>query len=577
MKSRIPSLSGTEAAGVYRRLALNAVPRLLGTMDRTPLSPTAGSLDRDHWAWKFRDSPAMGMQLGMIPLAMLWREEWPGNPWRHQPRLLEWLRLSIRETVRRQGRHGGFETIGPNTFDHGMTLAMCHALAVTIESLGDALDHDSRNAALGAIHRGTRFALRTREDYAFISNHQALCALSYYRCGRLLEDQALREAGDRCVRDIIAHQSPDGWYLEYGGPDPGYETLGLHYLASCWLETGNADLLASMKRSVAFLAHCVHPDGSLGGVYGSRQCEVYHPGGLETVAPHVPLAAALCAFLAGRLDRSPVVTPAAVDAQNIATVLMSYLAAARACEARPDTGSPPQIPCESFLGTRRFEHSGVVVAGTDSYYAVTNLSKGGVLRLFDKSTSELVCEDAGYVADEADARWCSQSLGTFGRGESPGPYSAQGPFALARQEQLTPRRLVLLRLLNLTVFRSLTLGALVRRIVIGRLITGRRTTNRLTLDRSIRFEPDRVGIVDELRASEPSRLAAIWRPRAFNPVHMGSASYFVANQSTGIADLSPPALLGALRRAGGATVTTMVTFGRDVTATEVTATERPLP
>ena len=33
-----------------------------------------------------------------------------------------------------------------------------------------------------------------------------------------------------------------------------------------------------------FLAHAVHPDGSVGGVYGSRHTHLYVPGGLERLA-----------------------------------------------------------------------------------------------------------------------------------------------------------------------------------------------------------------------------------------------------------------------------------------------------
>lgn len=550
-----------QEASTYREQVVSAVPRLLGTLNRDPLSPAAGSFDRDHWSWKFRDSPVMTLQMAVAPLASLWSHEWSGNPWARSPRLLSWIELAMRETLRRQGRHGGFETIGPNTWDHGVTLAIVSALASAVESLGPALEPGLRDRTLAAMRRGCGFALDTAEDYAFISNHQALFALAYYRAHALLGDQALRAAGDACVAAIIRHQSPDGWYREYGGPDPGYETLGISYLGQCWRLTNDPALLDSLRRSVRFLAHCVHPDGSLGGIYGSRYTTLYYPGGLELLAGQSPVAAGIAAFMRARLDARNVVTPETTDAENAPTLLASYLDAGDACAARSAPASEEPVPGVALDGMVRFPEAGITVAGRRSYYAITSASKGGVVRVFDRLRASLAYEDAGYVIDSGGRRWASQMLGC-GREVTGLPEEAKSRsrFARVRQTQLTPVGLIVLRLLNLTVFRSLYLGALVRRQIIARLVTGTESTDQYSLERSIHFHEDRVSIHDELEVRPPEALLQLTRPRSFTAIHMGSANYFTSQELVETAAVSIAETESALRTQGRGVCDVDITF-----------------
>jgi len=104
----------------------------------------------------------------------------------------------------------------------------------------------------------------------------------------LTAERAFLGRGEAEVSEIMGRQSPDGWYSEYGGADPGYESLGIYYLAKVWARTQDASLLGSLRRSIHFLTHAVHPDGSVGGAYGSRCTSLYMPGGLEMLAAHDP-------------------------------------------------------------------------------------------------------------------------------------------------------------------------------------------------------------------------------------------------------------------------------------------------
>ncbi len=517
----------------YWRMLLGVAPRLLSLLDREERSPTRGSFDRVNWAWKFRDFPLTMWQASMMPLATLWRTPHPDNRYHREPQLAEWLGIALQHTIGRQHRNGAFDSFTPYSQDHGVTLAMVLTLCTAAELLDDVLSPALRDRTRESVVRACRFAASSDEDYAFINNHQAAFALAYLRAARLTGDEALRSRADAVIDRILSRQSRDGWFEEYGGPDPGYETFGLTYLAQAAAEHPRADLSAALSRSVAFLSHCVHPDGSVGGNYGSRNTGQFSPGGLELLAPRDGVAAAIADFVGNRLERGNLVTPLSCDDDNLPLLTWGYAVAATA--AQPRLSPAPPLPCQRDDVLTRFDDSRIVVASTQRYFAVTNGSKGGVLRLFDRTREALAYEDAGYVVHAGGRDWSTQLLGESapGEGDSASRPAVEAQLSAVKRELLTPLKFLVLRILNLTVFRSVRLGALVRRMIIARLITGRER-GRWRLRRRVGLEPDRVWVRDELvptgEGGGEDRVTSVSLERSLLPVHMGSAKYFHANE-----------------------------------------------
>jgi hypothetical protein len=98
-------------------------------------------------------------------------------------------------------------------------------------------------------------------------------------------------------------------------------------------------------------------------------------------------------------------------------------------------------------------------------------------------------------------------------------------FAQVRTLVPTPLRFLLLRLLNLTLFRSLALGEWLRSQIVARLILARRP-GPFTLRRRVKFEAETVHFVDVLEATAPVEVEEVALPRSFVAIHMGSAKYF---------------------------------------------------
>ena len=116
-----------------------------------------------------------------------------------------------------------------------------------------------------ALSRSGQWLCRNDERHGVLSNHLAAAAAALEHVYLLTGDAVFRRRSRHFIDRILSRQSREGWYDEYGGADPGYQTHGTCYLARIWQLTGDSGLLDSMRASTRFLAHCVHPDGSLGG------------------------------------------------------------------------------------------------------------------------------------------------------------------------------------------------------------------------------------------------------------------------------------------------------------------------
>lgn len=537
-----------ELAAFYAPPVLQQLGRLLSQMDREASSASYGSFDRDHWGWKFRDFPLGMMQAAVYPLALAWRFPYPENPYHQSPRVLEWIGGAIARTLDRQHADGSFDAVSPNEHDAGPTLGVSHGLAEGFRVVREELPPRVQERFRQALRRACDFALHRMESHGFVSNHWAWFAVAFLDAHELLGDQKyLRRAGE-LLDEVLRRQSSEGWYLEYEGADPGYESFGIFHMAVCWRRTGAARLLESLRRCVNFYAHCVHPDGSVGGVYGSRHTGLYFPAGFEMLAGEIPMAAAVARFMRERISRGNVLTPVSADVENLIPVAYTWL---EACTAPVvDGANLPPLPCETLEGVAHFPDAGLVVAGSPRYYAVFNGKKGGVCRVFDKQGETVAYEDAGYLVQAGGRRYTSQIIG-LGQVEKTGDAQALFSTTLAEvlQQLPTPAKFIVLRLMGLTLFRSGRIGAALRRFIVRRLILAKRP-GPFRFRRQIFFGKGKIEIADRLERSRPVHVEAVELPRAFMAIHMGSSKYFHHSELCSTAGPEVGHLAAELNRSG---------------------------
>ena len=140
----------------------------------------------------------------------------------------------------------------------------------------------------------------------------------------------------------------------------------------------DAVLLEPLLRAAEFAAHFMHPDGSYAGEYGSRNTYHFYPHGFELLSAHSREAARIAqTYLSFALpDRRRYYND---DNRMCAHYVYDWMQAW--LDYHPERKGTLDEHRTPFL--RWFSGARLLVCKTDPFYAVANLSKGGVLKVFD--------------------------------------------------------------------------------------------------------------------------------------------------------------------------------------------------
>jgi hypothetical protein len=500
------------------RLADRAALRVLSEQDRDPYSPTRGCFDRRFWAWKLVDFPEATFQRHVYPLAVLYGDR------RSQLYQREEVRMAIADGLRFafqiQHRNGSFDQAFPYEQSWGATAFLLHPLLASMELVA-SLDIDT-DVARKRLSAAAGFLKREGERHGLITNHLAGGALSLQIAGMRLNDRESRDRAETMVAEIVASQSPEGWFPEYGGADPGYQTLCLYYLAEVAQLAPTPALEASLDRALEFLQWFVHPDGTFGGSYGSRRTRIAYLGGFARLAGRSPLAAAMLQTLSNAVIHGAAISIDTVDSGNLAPLFTNLVSAID--QSQPAAGDVT-LPAFQPLATRDFTAAGLHVRSTQKYFAIVGVSNGATLTVFDRDARTLIHDDGGYVGELSDgARITSQVSQQRHADVASGEIATTVTFHHMPKPVPTPALFLILRVLNLTLMRSIAIGNMIKRLLVKRLMTGQSETS-LRVRRRIVFG-DRIEIEDHFE--NPAGLALRWLRGgvAFNSIHMASAGYF---------------------------------------------------
>jgi hypothetical protein len=159
------------------------------------------------------------------------------------------------------------------------------------------------------------------------------------------------------------------------------------------------------------------------------------------------------------------------------------------------------------------------------------VSNGGVLKVFDKLQRRALWDDGGYIGQLSNGTLITTQMTVPDRPCAVGEDEIvlTTDFYRVLHSLPTPWRFVLLRLLNLTLMRSLWLGNLVKKGLVRLLISGKRKYA-MQLQRRVQFETSRVVVEDRVFKSPRLKVAWLEFGRKFVGIHMASARYFEGTQ-----------------------------------------------
>lgn len=490
---------------LYARTALAQIPRLLTAVDRHPLRATYGCADRQYWHYRTAAFPSGMYQEAVLPLALVYAQAWPGNRWQRQPALREWLVAMLRYALRSAHRDGSCDDYYPWERALGAAVFSLQAEARAYQLLG----LDDAELVAGLVRRA-RWIARHRET-GRLANHQALAALGLWRVFQITGQGEFQQAARRRIAEVLTWQHPEGWFEEYGGADPGYQSLTIDCLAQLDRLGAHPDLAGPLGRAVSFAREFLHPDRSYAGPYGSRGTSHCFPLGWELLAATDPLAADLAD---GHLAALATGRAASFDDDRlVAHRLASLLEAYHAWSPRRPASPPrPQQP-------RVFAGAGLVVQSTPRGQAVVAPARGGALRF--ERVGEAPRLEGAIVAELADGRLATSDPHDRAREWSLEPWEADadepssegsgwrlrvaGRLAACRYETAGPFKQAVLHLGMLAVGRWLRTP--VRWLLQRRLITGRRWLP-IAHERVVEWRDDRSGRGPCLRVSDRLTLLA---------------------------------------------------------------------
>ncbi|HEX9190899.1 MAG TPA: hypothetical protein VF847_02310, partial [Candidatus Deferrimicrobiaceae bacterium] len=215
----------------YSEQVLPAVHRLLGNLCRVPGSGEEGSFHRQRWLYRFGGGfhPAT-LQCAVYPLARLYSEEAPGNPFHGNPEILRSIRTILAYTPRLQNADGSFPEWYRGQPSFCATAYLSAFLTEAATRIGEDLVRDDPGGVARSAERAAAWLVRHRRGHP--ANQLAAGLLALQNCAPLLGNSWYRHA--HATRDqILRSRSAEGWFPEYGGCDPGYQTLTLDFLTRC--------------------------------------------------------------------------------------------------------------------------------------------------------------------------------------------------------------------------------------------------------------------------------------------------------------------------------------------------------
>jgi hypothetical protein len=499
--------------------------RAFGMWNREPASPTFGSFDRAHWGWKQRDFSDATLQYA-ARLAIAFAER--SGQTATLPRLLEGF-VDFCASI--QWGDGSFDQCYP----HERTPGVVHDILSTLVLVRKSphLDSERARQKLDAVlRRAAAFTLRTDEHHGEIANHLAEYAFELLNYAAYAGDERAHARGLAYVDRLLAQfDANEGWFREYEGPDAGYQTRTLRYLVKCARLLDDGELWKVARQAMGFLEYLVMPDGSLHAMLGTRSTALLYPSAFEVMAQRDPALRPLAGRIRSAWRQGLVPLPSWLDFDNAIRLADDALEAstARQEEAAGASDTAAGSSHAAAAAITELHTAGITIVRGPSRVVYVAHRLGGVVVVYDRQLDgrwQLTYEDSGYLLRSGGKVWLSRMPGAGVLEESSDQRLAlRAVFHRSIHDELTPLRLVALRILNLTVLRSPWIAELFRKVVVRRLIMGREKTA-VTLFREVSWEAGTVTVTDRVVDERPRPGGRLQRGRRLIGTHMASSRYF---------------------------------------------------
>lgn len=474
--------------------------------------------DRYHWAWGLIDFGNGTFQGAAHGLARLLVNGLLPAEYSHKS-ILRRINSMFLAADKLRRRDGSMEEAFPYEGSFCVTSLVAFDLLTSLDLLKDYLSEEEINNKLVIIRPMIAYLHRADETHAIISNHLATGAAALIKWS-LLTNESGRERGELLLNRIIENQSEEGWYREYQGADPGYQSLATYYLADILSMTENKALRESLHKSIRFLQYFVHPDGSFGGLYGSRNTRFYYPAGIEVLSTRMPEAAKISVRMRSSIEDQTVVTLPVMDEPNFVPMFNSYCWAATVAGDIPDNSD---LPCKSDASFRKhWPDAGILIDRGKHHYSIISTKKGGIVYQFKNGKLQFI--DPGLLFQNKQGKLFStqQMISRENVNFEQDKLTVIGTISPITRRLPKPWQFLVLRMLNLTLMRNMVIREWIKRILVKMLITGNQRNwgsnqRSITLGKSLSIKDHPKPVTE---------LTQVPTESVFTSIHMASQGYW---------------------------------------------------
>jgi hypothetical protein len=357
--------------------ALRELPRLLGQIDRNVVSRTYGSCDRAFWLYRTNDISSMRYQEAALTLSLLYKTPFNGNHYYGDKNILALANGIIKFACDNVHEDGSFDEWYINEGSFVCTAFVSVALSRAAILLGNELEH--RDLLLRILRNNGEWLSNRTET--LVMNQLSGAILSLHNIYILTGDEKFKKACEIKLDILLSSQNKEGWWNEYGGPDIGYLSLTVDYLSEYYNLTKDQRVGDAIEKAVGFISYFVHPDGTAGGEYMSRNTEYLIPSGFVRFASKNSLDVAR--YIAGFLNEDKGITPRSLDDRYICYILNNWIEAGRLWEI-VNVSVFPSILLWDRNGKEFFPDAGIIVEYLPERQIFLNLKKGGGIRIYTK-------------------------------------------------------------------------------------------------------------------------------------------------------------------------------------------------
>jgi len=344
------------------------------------------------------------LQETSLTLALLYTEKFEGNIYYNNNNIRELALSQVKYWAKIQNKNGSFDEFYPNEQSFSATAFTLYSSCLTIIILNNDLI-DIKSYA----RKACKFLVNYGNPGASNQVAAAIAAINIY--SELYSDNTFDNKVKEMLDSLLLTQSSEGWMPEYGGFDVGYQSITISYLSDYCKRKPNEFLSDRLLNMIEFLAHFIHPDGSVGGEYGSRNTSFLAPFGFAFNCDRSTMASAIIHKLF--INNNSNLNHFLDDRYICHFILPSYLLSIHWLKDKKIEDS--ELPNEKLF-IKKFKESGLWVESRKDFYFICNTNKQSVFKVYSK-TGKGVISNLGYIITKGNqlavTNWINNNADTY--------------------------------------------------------------------------------------------------------------------------------------------------------------------